>query len=77
MESPRKKSEFCYEIRPTCNEMFESTLVLKTITEKAGKELAGWLVNSNVLKGKLHQPAPQPFRVEKTYDFTIEFDKLT
>jgi hypothetical protein len=77
MESPRKKSEFCYEIRPTSNEMFENTLVLKTITEKAGKELAGWLVNSNVLKGKLHQPAPQPFRVEKTYDFTIEFDKLT
>ena len=73
MENPRKKSEFCYEIRPTSNDNFENILILRTKTEKIGKELAGWLANSNVLRGKLHQPAPQPFKVEKLYDFSIDF----
>lgn len=73
MENPRKKSDFCYEIRPTSDDNFENTLILKTKTEKIGKELAGWIVNSNKLRGKLHQPAPQPFKVEKLYDFSIDF----
>jgi hypothetical protein len=76
MDSPNKKTEFDYEIRPTSNEMFENTLILKTRTEKDGKELAGWLVNSGALKDKLYKPAPRPFKIEKVYDFTIDFGKL-
>lgn len=77
MNSPSKKTEFDYEIRPISNDKFENTLILKTKTEKDGKELAGWLVNSGALKGKLHQPAPEPFKVEKVYDFTIDFAEQT
>lgn len=65
IDSQNKKTAFDYEIRQTFDDNFENTLILKTKTEKDGKELAGWLVNSNVLKGKLYQPAPKPFQVKK------------
>jgi hypothetical protein len=76
IDSPNKKTDFEFEIRPTEDDNFENTLILKTNTEKDGKELAGWLVNSGALKDKLHKPAPRPFKVEKIYDFTIDFAKL-
>lgn len=75
LNSPNKKTEFEYEIRPTVNANFENTLILKTSTEKEGKELAGWICNSAALKGKLHEPAPEPFKIEKVYDFSIDFAK--
>ena len=77
MNSPGKKTEFDYEIRPTSYDNFENNLILKTKTEKDGKELAGWLVNSGALKEKLHRSAPEPFKVEKVYDFTIGFAEQT
>ena len=73
IDSPNKKTEFDYEIRPTSDNNFENTLILKTRTEKEGKEFAGWLVNSGALKDKLHKPAPKPFKTEKVFDFAIDF----
>ena len=76
MDSPNKKTYFDYDVRQTSNADFENILILKTKSEKDGKELAGWLTNSAALKGKLHQPAPQPFKVEKVYDFSFNYEKM-
>jgi len=69
-----KKTEFKYEIKPTSNDKFENTLILKIKTEKEGKGLAGWLVNSGALNSKLHQPAPEPFKLVKVYNFSFDFE---
>jgi len=52
INSPSKKTEFEYDIKPTSNDKFENTLILKTKTEKDGKVLAGWLVKNGALGGK-------------------------